>query len=133
MVSQRSEYRKKVFIEDPSRDPGVPRRVRVRSFNRFHNYVVGELADINEWGRFSKPVLDVIAKKIRATMRPPASEEDIKKEIQKQFDAAVVKRDNDLFQTGRLYISFPVSLIVELLVACTSTSSCLIMFVQSSD
>jgi hypothetical protein len=66
-------------------------------------------------------------------MQPPASEEDIKKKIQERFDAAVAKRDNDLFQTGRLYISFPVSLIVELLVACTSISSCLIMFVQSSD
>lgn len=71
------------------------------SFNRFHNYVVGELAAINESGRFSKPVLDNI-KKVLATMRPPASQEDIKKEVQKQYDAAVAKRDNDLFQTGRL-------------------------------
>jgi linoleate 8R-lipoxygenase / 9,12-octadecadienoate 8-hydroperoxide 8R-isomerase len=72
------------------------------SFNRFHNYVVGELAAINESGRFSKPVLDNIEKKVLATMRPPASQEDIKKEVQKQYDAAVAKRDNDLFQTGRL-------------------------------
>ncbi|KAJ5694926.1 hypothetical protein N7455_002172 [Penicillium solitum] len=49
--------------------------------NRFHNHVVGQLAEINENGRFSKP-------------RPGLSEEDTKK--------AWAKRDEDLFQTGRL-------------------------------
>ena len=46
-------------------------------FNRFHNYVVQQLANINESGRFSKP----------------------KDGAEK---TAWVKYDNDLFQTGRL-------------------------------
>ena len=46
-------------------------------FNRFHNYVVEQLASINETGRFTKP----------------------KESAPK---AAWVKYDNDLFQTGRL-------------------------------
>jgi len=71
------------------------------SFNRFHNYVVGELADINEGGRFSKPVRDAIEQRVRAMARG-ASEEEIQAAVKKQFDAAVAKRDNDLFQTGRL-------------------------------
>lgn len=49
--------------------------------NRFHNYVVEQLALINENGRFSEP---------------SASLED------EQAEAAWKKRDNDLFQTGRL-------------------------------
>lgn len=48
------------------------------SFNRFHNYVVQQLAIINENERFSIPV---------------GKESD---------PGAVAKRDNDLFQTGRL-------------------------------
>lgn len=72
------------------------------AFNRFHNYVVGELAAINESGRFSIPVLHDIEMKIRATTLPTESEADIKKKIKEQYDAAVHKRDNDLFQTGRL-------------------------------
>ena len=51
------------------------------SFNRFHNYVVEELANINEGGRFSLPV------------------ESAQKEA---YEAAMKKRENDLFQTGRL-------------------------------
>ncbi|RFU82151.1 fatty acid oxygenase [Trichoderma arundinaceum] len=52
------------------------------TFNRFHNYVVQELAIINERGRFS----------------PPAgiTEDD------PEYTKAQLKRDNDLFQTGRL-------------------------------
>lgn len=46
-------------------------------FNRFHNYVVDQLASINEAGRFTKP------------------EDDADK-------IAYAKYDNDLFQTGRL-------------------------------
>ena len=46
-------------------------------FNRFHNYVVDQLASINEAGRFTKPKDD--------TDKP-----------------AYTKYDNDLFQTGRL-------------------------------
>ncbi|PQE12457.1 fatty acid oxygenase protein [Rutstroemia sp. NJR-2017a BBW] len=50
-------------------------------FNRFHNYVVGQLATINENGRFNPP-------------RDNLSEE--------KKNAAWKKYDNDLFQTGRL-------------------------------
>jgi len=54
--------------------PGVG--VLLISFNRFHNYVVQQLALINESGRFTKP---------------------------KEDHADVVEQyDNDLFQTGRL-------------------------------
>jgi hypothetical protein len=56
------------------------------AFNRFHNWVVGELAYINEAGRFSSP----------AGMR----QED------PRYSGALAKRDNDLFQTGRLYAEF---------------------------
>ncbi|KAJ1708427.1 fatty acid oxygenase PpoC [Aspergillus flavus] len=49
--------------------------------NRFHNYVVEQLAEINENGRFTKP-------------SPDLSEEKAKK--------AWAKYDEDLFQTGRL-------------------------------
>ncbi|KAI9829319.1 MAG: hypothetical protein M1819_006382 [Sarea resinae] len=52
-------------------------------FNRYHNYIVGQLAEINEGGRFSLP----------AGITPSNG---------KAYDAAVLKRDNDLFQTGRL-------------------------------
>ena len=50
-------------------------------FNRFHNYVVEQLALINENGRFTKP---------REGLPPEAAEK------------AWAKYDNDLFQTGRL-------------------------------
>jgi hypothetical protein len=56
------------------------------AFNRFHNWVVGELAYINEAGRFSLP----------AGMK----QED------PRYSGALAKRDNDLFQTGRLYAEF---------------------------
>ncbi|KAK0667336.1 putative linoleate diol synthase [Cercophora samala] len=46
-------------------------------FNRYHNYVVTQLAKINENGRFNKPSTEA-------------------------EDAAWEKYDNDLFQTGRL-------------------------------
>lgn len=54
----------------------------VIAFNRFHNYIVGELAVINEGGRFSLPI------GLNST--------------DEGFEAAELKRDNDLFQTGRL-------------------------------
>ncbi|KAB2572892.1 Psi-producing oxygenase A [Lasiodiplodia theobromae] len=49
------------------------------AFNRFHNYVVKELATINENGRFTMPTADSSG-----------------------YEDALRKRDNDLFQTGRL-------------------------------
>ena len=52
-------------------------------FNRFHNYVVGQLVEINEAGRFSLP----------AGVTPDSKE---------AYESAQLKRDNDLFQTGRL-------------------------------
>jgi hypothetical protein len=52
------------------------------AFNRFHNYVVGELAAINEGGRFSLPS--------GMTLNSPG------------YEAAQQTRDEDLFQTGRL-------------------------------
>lgn len=52
------------------------------AFNRFHNYVVGQIAAVNENGRFSLP----------AGLTPDSD----------NYEKAVAKRDNDLFQTGRL-------------------------------
>ncbi|KAJ3453403.1 hypothetical protein MRS44_017650 [Fusarium solani] len=52
------------------------------AFNRFHNYIVGELATINEDGRFS----------LADGVTPGHTD----------YDEALRKRDNDLFQTGRL-------------------------------
>ena len=49
------------------------------AFNRYHNYIVGELATINENGRFSKPDKD-----------------------HPKYGEAVDTRDEELFQTGRL-------------------------------
>lgn len=54
------------------------------AFNRFHNYVVQEIATINENGRFSLKVLPGVA---------PDSPD---------YKKAQAKRDNDLFQTARL-------------------------------
>lgn len=54
------------------------------AFNRFHNWIVGELAFINEAGRFSLPT---------------GMEKD-----DPRYAEAMAKRDNDLFQTGRLYV-----------------------------
>jgi hypothetical protein len=82
--------------------PGVS--VFLVCFNRFHNYVVGELAAINEAGRFSVPVLADIEKMTRALM-PKSTDAQISAAAKARFDAAVKKRDNDLFQTGKLYVS----------------------------
>lgn len=65
--------------------PGVG--VLLIMFNRFHNYVVENLAAINEGNRFPKPA-------------PPAKPED--KAAQEAYEAKLKKYDEDLFQTGRL-------------------------------
>lgn len=52
--------------------------------NRFHNHVVENLAEINEGGRFTKPRADLPEDKAKA---------------------AWAKYDEDLFQTGRLYVA----------------------------
>ncbi|PSN61193.1 heme peroxidase [Corynespora cassiicola Philippines] len=56
-------------------------------FNRFHNYVVENLASINEGNRFPKP-------------KPVKDEKD--ENAVKAFDEQVKRLDEDLFQTGRL-------------------------------
>lgn len=56
-------------------------------FNRFHNYVVENLALINEQNRFPKPT-------------PPEDPNDETKA--EEYKAKLAKYDNDLFQTGRL-------------------------------
>lgn len=66
-----------------SQPPGVC--ALVIAFNRFHNYVVQELATINEQGRFGIPA--------GITENDP------------RYGQAQLKRDNDLFQTGRLYVT----------------------------
>lgn len=63
--------------------PGVV--ALIISFNRFHNYIAGELAAINEDGRFTLLAL--------AAMKPS----DVEK-----YKTPEGKRDNDLFQTARL-------------------------------
>ncbi|CAI4215599.1 unnamed protein product [Parascedosporium putredinis] len=63
--------------------PGVP--VLLIMFNRFHNYVAKNLAEINEGGRFTKPRADL--------PEGPAK------------DAAWKKYDEELFQTARLVTS----------------------------
>ncbi|KAF2256765.1 hypothetical protein BU26DRAFT_599398 [Trematosphaeria pertusa] len=65
--------------------PGVG--VLLVMFNRFHNYVVENLALINEQNRFPKPT-------------PPADPKDEK--AAEAYKAKLAKYDNDLFQTGRL-------------------------------
>jgi hypothetical protein len=52
-------------------------------FNRFHNYVVEQLATINEGGRFDEP-RDCLTLE--------------------QATRAWAEYDNDLFQTGRLIV-----------------------------
>ncbi|KKY24083.1 putative heme peroxidase family protein [Diplodia seriata] len=71
-----------------SQPPGVC--ALMVAFNRFHNYVVEELARINEGGRFHH-------------YRPDPTKSDAKqKEDEKKAEE---KRDEDLFQTGRLITS----------------------------
>jgi cytochrome P450 len=62
-------------------------------FNRFHNYVVENLALINEQNRFPKPAAEA----------PKATGDKEKDDAAtKKYEESKVKYDNDLFQTGRL-------------------------------
>ena len=70
--------------------------------NRFHNSIAQDLAAINEGGRFSSPSLEPIVAMIRIA-HPELTAEQIAATAKEQFDVAVAKRDNDLFQTARLY------------------------------
>jgi hypothetical protein len=70
--------------------------------NRFHNSVVRDLASVNEGGRFSLPNLQAIEAMTRVT-RPDLTEAQLAAVVKDKFNSAVENRDNDLFQTGRLY------------------------------
>ena len=70
-------------------------------FNRFHNYVVQQLAWINEGGRFTMPSKSSIAATIRET-RENIAEDEMETEVQRAYTAAIEKVDNDLFNTARL-------------------------------
>lgn len=62
-------------------------------FNRFHNYVVENLALVNEQGRFNKPSAEA----------PKATGDEEKDKFAKtKWEESKLKYDNDLFQTGRL-------------------------------
>lgn len=109
-----TEYRLGAF------PPGVG--VLLLCFNRFHNYAVGQLASINENGKFSMPDKTAIERTIKAT-NPTFTDDQIKEAVEAGYAAAVKKRDNDLFQVGRLYCSPMDTLMEGLPVDCTSTSS----------
>jgi hypothetical protein len=79
--------------------PGVG--VLLVCFNRYHNYIVDEMAQINEHGRFSQPNLDAIKVNVRA-VNPKWTDAQISQEAQKKYDTYVTKRDENLFQTARL-------------------------------
>lgn len=70
-------------------------------FNRFHNYAVGQLATINENGKFSMPDRAKLERLTRASA-PTLTDEQVKTAVDTAYSASVKKRDNDLFQTGRL-------------------------------
>jgi len=70
-------------------------------FNRFHNYAVGQLATINENGKFSAPDRAKIERQTKAA-NPTFSEDQLTAAADAAYAKAVAKRDNDLFQTGRL-------------------------------
>lgn len=89
--------------------PGVA--VLLLCFNRFHNYAVGQLASINEAGKFSMPDRAAIEKLTSARM-PQATEQNIQASVKSAYDAAIAKRDNDLFQIGRLYVQLFTLLII---------------------
>jgi len=81
--------------------PGVG--VLLLCFNRFHNYAVEQLASINENYKFSMPDKTAIEKLTRAMM-PNSTEEQIQAAVNVSYNAAINKRENDLFQTARLYV-----------------------------
>lgn len=69
------------------------------SFNRFHNYVVTQLAEINEGNRFTASKLD----KAKVSFRTYITLSTLLMLSQGlDREKAEAKRDNDLFQTGRL-------------------------------
>ena len=81
--------------------PGVG--VLLLCFNRFHNYVVGQLASINEGGKFSVPDKAAI-EKMTKLMNPSYTDDQIQAGVKEAYNKAIAKRENDLFQVGRLLI-----------------------------
>ena len=77
---KRDAFSEKRLLGQP---PGVA--ALLIAFNRYHNYIVGELAAINENGRFT----------LQEDMR------HLNTETRKYPDPVAV-RDEELFQTGRL-------------------------------
>jgi hypothetical protein len=82
--------------------PGVS--VFLLCFNRFHNYVVGQLAQINEGGKFSMPNRNVLLAGVQAKSPPGTPKAEIDKALEAAYEQALLKRDNALFQTGRLSV-----------------------------
>jgi hypothetical protein len=62
-------------------------------FNRFHNYVVENLALVNEQNRFPKPA---------AEAPKPTGDEAKDQAAKAKYEQSKIKYDDDLFQTGRL-------------------------------
>jgi hypothetical protein len=94
--------------------PGVG--ILLAGFNRFHNSIARELAAINESGRFTLPNLKKIDAMLRMTCPTSWTEEKITATATEKFKAALVKRDEDLFQTARLYTLAPSSYGVGLII-----------------
>ena len=67
------------------------------------------------------PDKEQIEATIRAT-QPKFTNEQVKTAVEAGYDSAVKKRDNDLFQVGRLYVPASNILTKGLHVVCTSTS-----------
>lgn len=83
--------------------PGVS--VFLLCFNRFHNYVVAQLAQINEGGKFSPPDRKMIQAGVEMRLPPGSPKQTIDQAVETAYQQAVTKRDNDLFQTGRLCVA----------------------------
>ncbi|KAH8200682.1 hypothetical protein TruAng_005146 [Truncatella angustata] len=77
--------------------PGVA--VLLIMFNRHHNYVVENLAQINENGRFTPPIRD--NPKYRRYLHPSYQRPENKHKI-RTYELDLLKYDEDLFQTARL-------------------------------
>lgn len=77
--------------------PGVS--VLLIMFNRFHNDVVKNLAEINEGGRFTPPIK---GNPKYARYEDPLYQKPENKHKIRSYETDLAKRDEDLFQTGRL-------------------------------
>jgi hypothetical protein len=82
--------------------PGVG--VLLICFNRFHNYVVEQLASINEGGKFTIPTKASVEQKVRLKLTGTKTEAEIVTAVDKAYSDALKKQENDLFQIGRLYV-----------------------------